>query len=520
MENSKQIKRKNIKGIIIFILIDILIVFISFLFFAWLKPATVRIYLPMFAKPFFYFEITWVFVSLLLGKYNIRDALRVKDVIIPIIIANATVLAIITTLMYSFGVFSYSRLIVFGTLLLSSIIEISLSYIYFSYRTPVPIPEFDEQRIREKTFPAEKAIAIESDIVDEEKYIDKRKQIKNIIIEETGKGVYRFIAKYIDVGNPKNLLISTTTQFNIDKLPSNTFNSVTNLHNINDIRRLNKFFEAINSKIPFGGVYINSSETFPLRKERLMKKYPPLINHMYYFFDFIFTRVFPKLPITKNIYFFITMGRNRVISRAETLGRLYSCGFECIEESFIDGTFYFVMRKTKEPYFPESPTYGPFIRLQRYGKGGKLFGVYKMRTMHAYSEYLQEYVYQKNSLQEGGKFSNDFRITAAGRFMRKFWLDELPMIFNVLKGEMKVVGVRPLSKHYFNLYSEELKTKRLKYKPGLVPPFYADMPVTLDEIMKSEMDYLDKYENHPFLTDINYFFKAFYNIIFKRARSN
>ncbi len=519
MEDLKKKKRKNHKRIIILVVIDILIVFLAFLFFAWLKPATVRIYLPMFAEPFLYFLIVWIFVSLLLGKYDIRKARRPKNVIYPILIANATVLAVITTLMYSFGMFGYSRLIVFGTILLSTLIEILFGYIYFSYRTPVQMPELDEQRIREKIFPAEKVLLTERDKIDEEKHVENRRQIKEIIINESGKNVYQLISKYINVGDPENLILSTTTKFNVDQLPANRFRCLINLHKINDIRRINKFFESVNEKLPFGGVYINSSETFPLRKERILKKYPPIINHIYYFFDFIFTRVFPKLPVTKNIYFYITLGRNRVISRAETLGRLYSCGFECIDEKFIDGNFYFVMRKVKEPDYPETPTYGPFIRLQRHGKDGKMIGVYKMRTMHAYSEYLQEYVFQKNNLQEGGKFSNDFRITGSGKFMRKFWLDELPMVFNLLKREMKIVGVRPLSKHYFNLYSEELKAKRIKHKPGLVPPFYVDMPKTLDEIMKSEMKYLEESEKHPFTTDIKYFFKAFYNIMFKKARS-
>jgi lipopolysaccharide/colanic/teichoic acid biosynthesis glycosyltransferase len=140
--------------------------------------------------------------------------------------------------------------------------------------------------------------------------------------------------------------------------------------------------------------------------------------------------------------------------------------------------------------------------------------------MHAYSEYLQAYVFQLNNLQEGGKFSNDFRVTTLGRIFRKLWIDELPMLINLLRGDLKVVGVRPLSQHYFNLYSRELQEKRIKYKPGLVPPFYADLPKTLQEIMDSEMKYLEQYEQHPIITDIKYFFKAFYNIIFKRARSN
>ena len=93
------------------------------------------------------------------------------------------------------------------------------------------------------------------------------------------------------------------------------------------------------------------------------------------------------------------------------------------------------------------------------------------------------------------------------------------MILNMLKGEMKLIGVRPLSSHYFNLYTDELKEKRIRYKPGLIPPFYADMPTTLEEIMESEHKYLDAYEKSPFMTDLRYFTKAWYNILFKRARS-
>jgi lipopolysaccharide/colanic/teichoic acid biosynthesis glycosyltransferase len=215
----------------------------------------------------------------------------------------------------------------------------------------------------------------------------------------------------------------------------------------------------------------------------------------------------------------MTQGNNRVLSKAETFGRLYSCGFEIVSEQQIGNELYFLARKVREPYFDYSPTYGPLIRLKRYGKGGKLFGVYKARTMHPYSEYLQDYIYQNNKLDEGGKFKDDFRVTTIGKLMRKVWLDELPMFINVFKGEMKLVGVRPLSRQYFGLYSDEVKEKRLKFKPGLIPPYYVDMPKTLEEIMASEMRYLEAYEKHPLLTDWRYFWKALYNIIIKRARS-
>ncbi len=93
------------------------------------------------------------------------------------------------------------------------------------------------------------------------------------------------------------------------------------------------------------------------------------------------------------------------------------------------------------------------------------------------------------------------------------------MILNVFRGELKIVGVRPLSEHYLSLYNEKLRVKRLKTKPGLIPPFYVDLPKSLEEIMASEEKYLDAYSKSPFLTDLKYFFKAFFNIAFKRARS-
>ena len=344
--------------------------------------------------------------------------------------------------------------------------------------------------------------------------------MRELVVRESGKEVFEFMSKYVDVSSADTLIVATTTAFNIEKQFQPTFETIVNLRRINDIRRINKFFEVVNAKLEYGNIFISSAETYTLRKKRILNKFPPVLNWIYYTADFMVKRVSPKVWGLKKIYFFITRGNNRVISRAETLGRLYSCGFEVLEEKNINGQLYFISKKIGEPAFDYDPTYGPLINLKRFGKGGKVIKVYKMRTMHAYAEYLQEYVYELNQLEEGGKFKNDFRVTTAGKIMRKFWIDELPMFINVLKGEMKIVGVRPLSKHYFTLYNEEIRNRRIEYKPGLVPPFYVDLPKTLEEIMDSEKRYLDAYDKHPLRTDWKYFWKAFHNIVFKRARSN
>jgi len=346
----------------------------------------------------------------------------------------------------------------------------------------------------------------------------KNAQLENVI-SECGLKVYYFIRNYFEVLSPKSLIINTTSRFNLKTFYDREFNALVNLKKINDIKHLNKFFETANKLLPLNAVFIGCAETKGLRKKRILKKYPPFLNYIYYTLDFILKRVFPKLPITKSIYFWLTQGRNRVLSKPEILGRLYSCGFEVVKEQLIDNLYYFVVRKIKNPVFDKHPTYGPLIKIQRSGKNGKIINVYKFRTMHPYSEYLQEYIYKENNLASGGKFRYDFRVTTLGRFLRKFWLDELPMIYNLLKGDIKLVGVRPLSKQYFSLYPDDFRKIRINYKPGLIPPFYKDLPKTFDEIIASEKEYIRQYDRHPIMTDIKYFFSAFYNILFKSARS-
>jgi lipopolysaccharide/colanic/teichoic acid biosynthesis glycosyltransferase len=103
--------------------------------------------------------------------------------------------------------------------------------------------------------------------------------------------------------------------------------------------------------------------------------------------------------------------------------------------------------------------------------------------------------------------------------MRKYWIDELPMLINLLQGDLKLVGVRPISESFFSIYPEDLRKERIKYKSGLIPALYADMNNSAEEIWEAERKYLRKYERHPRRTDFNYFFKIVNNIIFNGARS-
>lgn len=324
-----------------------------------------------------------------------------------------------------------------------------------------------------------------------------------------------FINKHLSFDN----LEVYKNDISINKSKSDLKKNILFLQNINDSRYINKLFEKINMSLIDNGLFIGKVVTYPDRRNDLFAKYPLIISRFLYILDLIFNRIIPKIPFTKKIYFALTKGRARVLSKAETYGRLYSCGFEIIDEKTFDFNLWFVAKKITQPYFDHNPTYGALITLNRIGKNYKEFNVYKLRTMHPYSEYLQEYMFEKNNLKDGGKINDDFRITPEGKILRKFWIDEIPMLLNLFKGEMKIVGVRPLSKHYFNLYDKEIQEMRVKNKPGLIPPFYADMPITFEEIMISEKKYLEEYTKSPFLTDLKYLYKALINIFFKRKRS-
>lgn len=329
----------------------------------------------------------------------------------------------------------------------------------------------------------------------------------------------RFVSEASGLESSDFYWINTRLTERIEPLKEQ-YGGVVNSQRINNIQRVNKFMEHANRTLDYGQYLVVCMETKDSRRTRILNRYPRFISRPFYAFDFLFKRVFPKLSLTKSLYFKITKGKNRVMSLTEGLGRLVSCGFEIVDYNRFGYQTYIIAKKTGVPAYDMEPTYGALVTLSRIGKDEKLIDVYKLRTMHPYSEYLQEHIYERNGTSNGDKIINDFRVTGWGKWFRKLWIDELPMIWNWLKGDLKLVGVRPLSEHKFYTYPKYLQKKRTKIKPGLVPPFYADLPKTTEEFYNSEEQYLDQYLKRPIRTDIRYFFKAMYNIFIKNARSS
>lgn len=112
---------------------------------------------------------------------------------------------------------------------------------------------------------------------------------------------------------------------------------------------------------------------------------------------------------------------------------------------------------------------------KRVGKEGEEFTLFKFRTMGADSE-------KKGFLTVGDK---DSRITRSGYYLRKFKLDELPQLFNVLIGDMSFVGPRPEVKKYTDLYNEKQK-RVLNVRPGITDPASLEYINESEELAKQE----------------------------------
>jgi lipopolysaccharide/colanic/teichoic acid biosynthesis glycosyltransferase len=126
---------------------------------------------------------------------------------------------------------------------------------------------------------------------------------------------------------------------------------------------------------------------------------------------------------------------------------------------------------------------GIFYKQERIGKNQKPFWLYKFRSMRPNSDQLGQITIGK-----------DNRITKVGHFIRKYKLDELPQLLNILKGDMSIVGPRPEVKKYVDLYNAE-QLKVLSVKPGLsdyASIEYFDEQEILGQAENPDKEYIEK----------------------------
>jgi lipopolysaccharide/colanic/teichoic acid biosynthesis glycosyltransferase/glycosyltransferase involved in cell wall biosynthesis len=151
---------------------------------------------------------------------------------------------------------------------------------------------------------------------------------------------------------------------------------------------------------------------------------------------------------------------------------------------------------------------------ERVGEEGRVFQMYKFRSMvNGAEEMLDELVKVEKS--PAFKSRDDPRVTQVGRILRRTSLDEIPQFWNVLRGEMSLVGPRPEEVRVVHLYTDWHR-RRLAVKPGMTGPMQVDGrgDLPLDERVRLEIDYI---ENYSLLTDVEMLLKTVPAILLGRG---
>ena len=345
--------------------------------------------------------------------------------------------------------------------------------------------------------------------------------IRQSVLSVTTEKDYAMLLEKANLNSMQTRVVCDNQQFSVLQLPTYQYATIVDMTLLNNMRGINNRLCLINQKLPDDGRYVCCYRPQEYIKKKMLVRYPRGINWIIYGLYFFRKRVIPRMLLTSRLYYDVTNGRKRMLSKTEVLGRLYYCGFAVEKIVPMGHIEYIFARRQSQPYPQERiKLYGPLIKLPRVWKNKEIRYFYKFRTMHPYAEYIQKYVFDKRGgMDIADKSNDDWRITTWGRFMRKYWLDELPMLINWIRGDVKLVGVRPLSKAMFDTYPKWLQDKRTLSKPGLIPPFYIDHPNTFDELFASEDKYLTEYLEHPCRTDWKYFFLIMRSILTHKTHS-
>ena len=161
---------------------------------------------------------------------------------------------------------------------------------------------------------------------------------------------------------------------------------------------------------------------------------------------------------------------------------------------------------------------GPvFFSQTRVGRNGRLFRMYKFRSMYRDAEARKQELMKQNEI-EGPMFklTDDPRITKVGKFLRATSLDELPQFFNILKGDMSLIGTRPPTVDEFERYEEHHK-RRLSMKPGLTGLWQVSGRSDIkdfEEVVRLDCYYID---NWSFAMDLKIIFKTVAAVFTRRG---
>ena len=460
----------------------------------------------------------WLVNAIVTRKFYLRQYRKFFYFISPYFKSFIVSICLMAVFVFSNRFFSYSWSAIVYTLLLALVIELIYNSLYFLDVVAYKRRNFGKHKNLDKV--------IRHDAPNEpDENHTKINMKESSHLSHDVLANYPRLTKFIhnksvlrNISSSK-ICIGNASQFSRLNGQAKSMQLFINTDSMNRIEEINDYLLKLYEKAECGIYFVGRLKTQENFREFVFAKYPKFLAYLINITNCTVRGILYRIKFLGRLYNPIQKDGIKRLSHVEILGRLYYCGFRVLGSENIQGATFFWAQKAGTPLTDKKPSERLIIQMERVGLGGSIIYLNKMRTMYPYSEFLQKYVHHKNKLTTNGKFKDDFRITEFGEFCRKYWLDELPQLINFIRGDIGLVGVRALSRHYFSLYPKDLQELRIKFKPGLIPPYYADMPKSFDEIVSSEKRYLEQKSKNPFITDLTYFYRTIHNILFKRARS-
>ncbi|HNX01541.1 MAG TPA: hypothetical protein PKK33_09270, partial [Candidatus Cloacimonadota bacterium] len=256
----------------LFFLIDFVFVYFSFLFIVKLRGGS-HVIIQNYLIPLISFGVIWIITSMMGGKYRIHREMSYGEMLIQVLKTDTYALTICLFLIIFLQKFYYSRMLVFGTIILTTVSELVIySIIYFSLR----FKHDDAAYANTSLVATEDKIKVSETSLDD---LTKQKIIKlpyapEFQVSNTEEAVivklwqsylsnqqqlFDFIDESIDLtkfSKNRTYVINSEVFYNIETIDTNSQELFINLHKINDLRRLNRYFIRVNQNLVQGGVYV------------------------------------------------------------------------------------------------------------------------------------------------------------------------------------------------------------------------------------------------------------------------
>jgi len=302
---------------ILWFLTDTIIFVISFYILIWIKYGYLNLSGGTILTSIYIF-IIWMVISAFTKKQAITEKVRSNEVISDIAISNVFILLAILLLIHIRPRFTEIRFLLIYLVVLISLLEFLAGWLFAWYN-----------RIKTKPFDADPEEG-PGDI--KQRHLENlppelqqaREALERILMEEPDEQVVQFVGKYLKSGLNDTYILSTSTRFNIVNLPHSDYENLINLKPLNEVKDLDRFLEAVNSKLRPGGTFLASIETDDLRKKSISENYPLGLNYLVRLFDSLAGRFFPT---------------------DEALELIFSRNFRIMEKTLIGGRMFFVASK-------------------------------------------------------------------------------------------------------------------------------------------------------------------------------